>query len=41
MRPLSGGFEAWRDGGYPVEAVFLASGEPSVNTLTGFEAPDD
>jgi len=21
VRPLAGGFEAWRDGGYPVEPV--------------------
>lgn len=41
VRPLSGGFEAWREGGYPVEAVLLLSGEPPVNTLTGFEPLSD
>jgi membrane protein DedA with SNARE-associated domain/rhodanese-related sulfurtransferase len=30
VRPLSGGFEAWRQGGYPIESVLAASGGGAV-----------
>jgi rhodanese-related sulfurtransferase len=35
VRPLSGGFEAWRDGGYPVEPVLPASDASPVNASSG------
>jgi membrane protein DedA with SNARE-associated domain/rhodanese-related sulfurtransferase len=34
VRPLSGGFEAWRDGGYPVEPVLPAADPSPVNTAS-------
>jgi 3-mercaptopyruvate sulfurtransferase SseA len=41
VRPLAGGFEAWRAGGFPVEAVLLASGDSPVNTLLDIESLPD
>jgi membrane protein DedA with SNARE-associated domain/rhodanese-related sulfurtransferase len=42
VRPLSGGFEAWRDGGHPVEPVLPASCDSRETSLSGMEAqPND
>jgi membrane protein DedA with SNARE-associated domain/rhodanese-related sulfurtransferase len=35
VRPLSGGFEAWRDGGYPVEPVLPAAHTSELRTSSG------
>ena len=35
VRPLSGGFEAWRNGGYPVEPVLPVSCDSPVKSFSG------
>ncbi len=42
VRPLSGGFEAWRNAGYPVEPVLPVSCDSPVKSFSGMEVlPND